>query len=365
MSDFKPVKTVIVGCGMIASRGYQPRCQAYPHKIELVGYYDQDVSRAKELAQNDGGKVYKSFDDVLNEPNVEAIINLTIHTGHYPVSLAGLAAGKHVYSEKPVALRIEEADQLVETADAMGVKFACAPVAMLGHVQQNVWKRIREGEIGEVVSAIGNFGGPVEYWHPTADAFMQKGVGPFKDVAPYPLTAMTTMIGPVKRVYGLARITIPERMLHAGPRAGTHYQVTEKDHGFGLLEFESSAYGLLYHSWTARSEIPPYEIHGTKGVFSIQAHDDGRGIRKRTPMGDWEIEASPADAYEGLDWGKGPSDFADAIRNDRPVRCSGKHARHVLEICERIFESADKGVPVDVISRFPAPVPVGQPLPWR
>ena len=218
MSDFKPVQTVIVGCGMIASKGYQPRCQAHPHKIELIGYYDQDVSRAKELAQNGGGKVYRSLDNVLNDPNVEAIINLTIHTGHYPVSLAGLTAGKHVYSEKPVALRIEEADQLVETADTMGVKFACAPVAMLGDVQQNVWKRIREGEIGEVVSTIGNFGGPIEYWHPTADAFMQKGVGPFKDVAPYPLTAMTTMIGPVKRVYGLARITVPERMLHAGPR---------------------------------------------------------------------------------------------------------------------------------------------------
>ena len=148
------------------------------------------------------------------------------------------------------------------------------------------------------------------------------------------------------------------------PRAGTHYQVTEKDHGFGLLEFESGAYGLLYHSWTARSEIPPYEIHGTKGVFSIQAHDDGRGIRKRTPSGDWEIETSPEGTYEGLDWGKGPSDFADAIRNNRPVRCSGEHARHVLEICERIFESADKGVPVDVVSRFPAPVPVGESPPW-
>ena len=245
MSDFKPVKTVIVGCGMIASRGYQPRCQAYPHKIELVGYYDQDISRAENLAQNGGGKVYQSFDGVLNDPNVEAIINLTIHTGHYPVSLAGLAAGKHVYSEKPVALRIEEADQLVETADAMKVKFACAPVAMLGHVQQNVWKRLREGEIGEVVSAVGTFGGPIEYWHPTADAFMQKGVGPFKDVAPYPLTAMTTMMGPVKRVYGLARITVPERMLHAGPRAGTHYQVTEKTTASDYLNLKAAHTGYF------------------------------------------------------------------------------------------------------------------------
>ena len=235
---------------------------------------------------------------------------------------------------------------------------------MLGYVQQSVWERIRDDEIGEVVSAMGNFGGPLEYWHPNADLFMMEGVGPFKDVAPYPLTAMTTMIGPVKQVYGLARITIPERMLHAGSRAGNKYRVTEKDHGIGLLEFESGAYGLLYHSWTARSELPAYEIHGTKGCFSIQAHDDGRGIRKSTPTSGWESEDSPKEAYTGLDWGKGPSDFADAIRHDRPVRCSGKHARHVLEICERVFEAADKGVPVEVKSRFPAPIPVGDPPPW-
>lgn len=178
MSDFEPVKTVIVGCGIIATQGYQPRCQAYPHKIELVGYYDQDISRAEALAQTGGGKVYQSLDAVLNDPNVEAILNLTIQTGHYPVSLAALKAGVHVYSEKPVALGLAEADELVETADAMGLKFACAPVAMLGYVQQNVWTRIREGKIGEVVSAVGNFSTPLDYWHPNADAFMMKGLGP-------------------------------------------------------------------------------------------------------------------------------------------------------------------------------------------
>ena len=364
MFNDEPVKTVMVGCGMIAERSYQPQCRAYPHRIDLVGYYDRDISRAEALSKNGGGKVYQSLDGVLNDPDAEAIINLTIHAGHYPVSLAGLEAGKHVYSEKPVALHLEEADELVETADTMGLKFSCAPVAMLGYVQQNVWKRLGEGEIGKVVSAVGNFGGPLEYWHPSADALMMEGVGPFKAFAPYPLTAMTTMIGPIKRVYGLARITIPERMLHQGDRAGTKYQVTEKDHGFGLLEFETGAYGLLYHSWTAKSEIPPYEIHGTKGVFTIQAHDDGHGIRKSTPTEGWQNEESPEGAYAGLDWGKGPADFADAIRNDRPVRCSGKHARHVLEICERVFESADKGVPIDVVSRFPAPVPVEHPPSW-
>lgn len=92
------------------------------------------------------------------------------------------------------------------------------------------------------------------------------------------------MIGPVKRVHGLARTTIPERTLHQGPRAGTKYQVTEKDHGFGLLEFESGAYGLSYHSWTARSEIPSCEIHGTEGVFSIDAHNDGAASANGLPQ---------------------------------------------------------------------------------
>ena len=183
MSNTTPVRTVIVGCGMISAGGYQPRCQAYPHRIELVGFYDQDEGRASALAERNGGHVYKSLEEVLNDPNVEAIVNLTLHISHYPVSLAALKAGKHVYSEKPISIRTDEANELVETAEANGLKLACAPSAILGYVQQNVWQRIRAGEIGDVISAIGNFGGPLEHWHPSADAFLMHA-GPFRDVAP-------------------------------------------------------------------------------------------------------------------------------------------------------------------------------------
>ena len=161
MSNTTPVRTVIVGCGMISAGGYQPRCQAYPHRIELVGFYDQDEARASALAERNGGRVYKSLEEVLNDPNVEAIVNLTLHISHYPVSLAALKAGKHVYSEKPISIRTDEANELVETAETNGLKLACAPSAILGYVQQNVWQRISEGEIGDVISAIGNFGGPL------------------------------------------------------------------------------------------------------------------------------------------------------------------------------------------------------------
>ncbi len=368
MSNMTPVRTVIVGCGMIAAGGYQPRCQAYPKHIELVGFYDQDEARASALAERDGGKVYTSLEAVLDDPNVEAIVNLTLHISHYPVSLAALKAGKHVYSEKPISIKTDEANELVETAESNGLKMACAPSAILGYVQQNVWQRIREGEIGDVISALGNFGGPLEHWHPSAEAFLQHA-GPFRDVAPYPLTAMTTMIGPVKTVHGFARVAVPKRVMQTGPRKGQEFTVTEKDHGFGALEFDvpqkGGAHGFIYHSFTVTSQLPPYEIHGTKGGFSLQAHDDGRGIKKFTPQGGWQDEPSPEKSFTGLDWGKGVADFAEAIRMDRNPRCNGAQARHVLEVCERILESSDLGRPVDVVSRFPDPPPVGNVAPWE
>ena len=368
MSNITPLRTVIVGCGMIAAGGYQPRCQAYPDHIELVGFYDQDEGRASALAERDGGKVYPSLEAVFNDPNVEAIVNLTLHISHYPVSLAALKAGKHVYSEKPISITTDEANELVETAETMRLKLACAPSAILGYVQQNVWKRIRDGEIGDVISAIGNFGGPLEHWHPSADAFLMHA-GPFRDVAPYPLTAMTTMIGPVKTVHGFARVPVPKRVLTTGPRQGTEFEVTEKDHGFAVLEFDvpqdGGSHGFIYHSFTVTSQIPPYEIHGTKGGFSLQAHDDGRGIKKFTPQSGWQDEDSPPKSHTGLDWGKGVVDFADAIRNDRNPRCNGAQARHVIEICERVIESSDLGKPVEVLSRFPAPPEVGEVAPWE
>ena len=286
MSNFTPLRTVIVGCGMIAAGGYQPRCQAYPEHIELVGFYDQDEARASALAERNGGKVYPSLEAVFNDPHVEAVVNLTIHISHYPISLAALKAGKHVYSEKPISITTDEANELVETAEAMDLKLACAPSAILGYVQQNVWQRIRDGEIGDVISALGNFGGPLEYWHPNADAFLMHA-GPFRDVAPYPLTAMTTMIGAVKTVHGFARVAVPKRVLTTGPRQGTEFEVTEKDHGFAVLEFEvphskqrDGSQGFIYHSFTVTSQLPPYEIHGTKGGFSLQAHDDGARVSR-------------------------------------------------------------------------------------
>ncbi|GMV80551.1 MAG: oxidoreductase [Planctomycetota bacterium] len=369
MFEYAPVRFVIVGCGSIAQKGYQPRLQAYPKKVALHGYCDQHRPSAEGLAaQAGGGKVYDSVEDVLADPEVEAILNLTTIKGHYPLSLAALKAGKHVYSEKPISITSAQATELIEEAEKRGLKLACAPSSPLGYEQQDVWRRIRAGEIGQPHTVIGNFSCTrLEAWHPNADAFMADGISVVGDAAPYPLIMMTTYFGPVARVFGFARNVVPERKLMVGPRAGTPFKPAIPDHVMGLLEFANGMRGFLNCGWSGRSDTPPFEVSGTEGGFALNPHNDGAGIRTWSQYsGEIKPVPTPAKAMpNALDWGKGPVDLADAIRRKRPVRCSPYQARHLVEIAERLNEASLKGGLVELTTRFDPPEPVGEVAPWE
>jgi predicted dehydrogenase len=369
MSDYAPVRVAIVGCGSIAENGYQPRCLAYPKKIALHGYFDQDKARAETLRNKAGaGKVYASVEEALADPEVEAVLNLTTINGHYPLSLQALKAGKHVYSEKPISITSAQADELIREAESRKLKLACSPSSPLGYEQQNVWARIRAGEIGTPHTVIGTFACTrLEAWHPNADVFMTAGVSVVADAAPYPLTVMTTFFGPVARVFGFARNVVPERVLQVGPRKGTAFKPTIPDHVMGLLEFANGMRGFVYTGWSGRSDVPPLEIAGTEGGFALNPHNDGNGI-KTWSQSSHEVKTLPTpekSMKNALDWGKGPVDFADAIRRNRPVRCSPYQARHIVEIAERLNESSRTNTSVEVRSRFDPPEPVGEVAPWE
>ncbi|MBA2482149.1 MAG: Gfo/Idh/MocA family oxidoreductase [Planctomycetes bacterium] len=364
-----PVRLVIIGCGSIAKGGYQPRCLAYPHLISLHGYFDQNRAAAEELRQIAGsGRVYASVDEVLADPEVEAVLNLTTLGGHYPVTLAALKAGKHAFSEKPISITSAEADELIREAAQRKLKLGCAPSSSLGYEQQSVWVRIRAGEIGTPHTVLGSFAcSRLECWHANADVFMTTGVSVAADATPYPLCVMTTYFGPIARVFGFARNTVPERTLQTGPRKGTVFKPTIPDHVLGALEFANGMKGMLYAGWSGQSEFPRLEIQGSEGAFSVHPHNDGMGIRLLSAK-DHEIHTvpSPAKAFpKALDWGKGVADFADAIRRDRRVRCSAEQARHLVEIAERLNESSRTGMPVAVTSRFEAMEPIGDVAPWE
>lgn len=367
MSKFAPVRVAIIGCGMIAKKGYLPRCLHYKEKLEVVGVFDGDRARAEEFAKDGGGTVFRSLEELLCDKRIEAVVNLTTLDGHYPISLAALKAGKHVFSEKPISETTQQATELIETAAKNKLKLACGPSAPLGYDQQEAWKRVRGGAIGRPVSCVGNFSTQLDSWHPNADVFMNTGPGVVPDAATYPLTMMTTVLGPVKRVYGFAEITLPNRVIQQGPKKGKQFPITVVDHCLGLLEFESGAKGFIMTTWSGRSEVPAFEIVGTEGTLAVNPHNDGMGI-KMIDRADNQLKTGPAHpkAFNNwLDWGKGVVDLADAIRNDRPVRCSGEHARHILEIAEKFNESTKLGRPVDLATRFPAPEPVGEVAPWE
>ena len=369
MSTQEPLRIVIVGCGSIAKNGYQPRCLAYPKRIALHGYFDQNRAGAEELQKVAGtGKIYATLEDVLADPQVEAILNLTTLNGHFPVSLAALKAGKHVYSEKPVAMTVSEADELISVAEKKNLKLACAPSSPLGYEQQNVWARIRAGEIGTPHTVIGKFACTrLEYWHPNADVFMTNGISVAADAAPYPLAMMTTYFGPVRRLFGFARNVIPDRVLQVGARAGTAFKPTIPDHVMGLLEFDNGVRGFIYTGWSGQSDTPPFEVTGTEGIFSLNPHNDGAGIRFLAVKGhETQPIPTPAKSFaNGLDWAKGVADFSDAVRTNRLPRCSAYHARHIVEIADKLNESSRTGAQVEMKTTFPAPAPVGEVAPWE
>jgi predicted dehydrogenase len=369
MSSFQPVRIVIVGCGMIAKSGYQPRCLNYKNKIELAGYFDQDKARAEDLQKTAGaGKVYAKLEDVFNDPNVEAVLNLTTIDGHYPVSLAALKAGKHVYSEKPVSITTAQANEAIREAESRNLKFGCAPSSPLGYEQQNVWSRIRAGEIGTPHTVVGSFSCTrLEYWHPNADVFMSNGLSVIADAAPYPLTMMTTYFGPVVRVSGFARILMPERELQTGPRAGTKFKATIPNHVMGLLEFENGVRGYIHTGWSGQSTVPALEIAGSDGSFLISPHNDGNGVKFLSAKShESQPIPTPAKAMNNaLDWGKGVADFADAIRTNRTPRCSAYQGRHIVEIAEKLNEASERGTSVALTTRFTPPEPVGEIAPWE
>ena len=189
------MKLALVGAGNIADR-YAAAIGAEP-ELELAGATDLDAARAEALVAEHGGRAYADLDAVLADDGVDTVVNLTVPQAHFEVAAAALAAGKHVHSEKPLALAYEDARRLLELAGEHGVRLSSAPTTLLGEAQQTLWKLVRDGAVGTVraVYAEANWD-RIERWHP--DPRSLYAVGPVVDVGVYPLTILTAMFGPVR-----------------------------------------------------------------------------------------------------------------------------------------------------------------------
>jgi predicted dehydrogenase len=344
----------LVGAGNIAGRYAAAIAKA--DELELVGATDPVAGRAEALVRPYGAVAYPSLAALLEDDTVETVVNLTSPQAHVEVSEAALDVRKHVHSEKPLALTYEDAFALVERAERNGVRLSSSPATLLGEAQQTVWKLIREGAIGKVraVYAESNWG-RIEEWHP--DPRSLYAVGPLVDVGVYPLTIVTAMFGPVRRVQAFATTLEPERAL----LDGTSFVPESPDFVLASLELAEGVLVRLTASfYVGPSKQQGIELHGDEGSLYLPDWDvaDSR-IEQQARSGEYAAIPPVREPFHGLDWGRPLVDLAYAVEEGRPHRSSGEHAAHVVEVFDAVRSSlAQGGLAVDVRSDFPRPEPM-------
>jgi predicted dehydrogenase len=304
-------------------------------------------------------------DELLADPEIEIVVNLTVPHAHAQVNLAAIEAGKHVYSEKPLAVTREDGKKTLVAAREKGVLLGCAPDTLLGGGLQTCRKLIDDGAIGQPVAAVALFAsrGP-EAWHPNPDFFYQAGGGPLFDLGPYYLSGLIYLLGPVRRVTGSARISFPERIATSESNRGRRIPVDIPTHVTGTLDFASGPVGTLITSFDVWGHhLPRLEIYGSEGSLSVPDPNIFGGAVKLLRAGQKEWEDIPLTHSAEVGRGIGVADLAHALRYGRPHRASGELGYHVLDVMHTFGEAsaAGKHILVESTCALPAPLPVGLP----
>ncbi len=355
------VKVGIIGCGNISS-AYMKGCRAW-EILDVVACADINLSAAAAKAQEHNIPQALTVEALLNDPEIQIVINLTVPQVHAAVSLAIIASGKHVYSEKPLAITRADGLEILTAAKEKGVRVGCAPDTFLGGGLQTCRKLIDEGHIGEPVAAAAfMMGHGPEAWHPNPAIFYQPGAGPMFDMGPYYLTALIHLLGPVRRVTGSTRITFPERIATSEARYGERLKVEVATHVTGILDFASGPIGTLTTSFDVwHSHLPRIEIYGTEGSLSVpDPNIFGGSVYVRQAMAK-EWSEVPLTHAADMGRGIGVADLAYALADARPHRAAGEMAFHVLDLMQAFEESSQSGRHIEIESRCerPAPLPVG------
>ena len=369
-----PVRTAVIGCGNISSI-YLENAAKWDI-LDLRACANRTLSRAQSQAAEFHVPRVVPIADVLADPEIELIINLTTPEVHAEIGLAALRAGKSVYNEKPLAISREDGRLLLAEAEARGLRVGCAPDTFLGGGLQTCRQLIDAGEIGTPVAATGFMfiQGP-EAWHPDPGFLYQIGAGPLFDIGPYYLTALISMLGPARRVTGSARITYPERIIGSGPKQGQTIPVETPTHIASILDFASGPVATLVTSFDVAVSAGAalnlndtggalLEIQGTSGTLSMPDPNMFGGPVRLRRLGEPGWRKVPlTHAHTGNSRCLGVADLAHALRTGRPHRASGELAYHILDVMHGVLEASSNGKHVELTSTCerPAPLPAGLP----
>jgi predicted dehydrogenase len=379
------VKVGLVGCGNISDI-YLQNSKKFD-VMEIVAVADGMEERAQAKAKEyDIAHVY-TVQQMMDDKDIEVILNLTNPASHYEISMAALQAGKHVYSEKSLAVTCEQGKEIMDLAEKKGLRVGCAPDTFMGGRLQTCRKLIEDGWIGKPIAATafmmchGH-----EIWHPGPQFFYKTGAGPMFDMGPYYVTALIALLGPAQRVSGAAQKTFEKRLITSEPCKGEYIDVEIPTHINGCIEFKAGAIGTIITSFDVwDSHLPRVEIYGTEGTLSIIDDDplagpnlfEGKIHLRRKDEADWNGFPLEIPRQAASDWkeipvlygynensrGVGLADMCVALQTGRKHRANGNMAYHSLEIMHGIHDAAKSGVyhVMESTCEKPEPMPVNVP----
>lgn len=365
MDSSETIPIGIIGCGKI-SQAYFDGLRLFPFaKAVACADLVAETARAK-AAEN--ACVALGIDELLARPDIAIVINLTIPAAHAAVNRMILEAGKHAYCEKPLAVDPAEARPVLDLAEKRGLRVGCAPDTFLGAGFQTCRDLVDGGAIGRVVAGTAFMLSPgPESWHPNPGFYYLKGGGPVLDMAPYYLTALVHLLGPVETVAALSGRAHDVRTATSEARRGERLPVEIDTHASASLAFANGAIITAVFSFDVQSHRHTnIELYGTEGslrapdpntfagpveLFRSDARDEG-----------W-VEQPLSRPYRENSRGVGVADLAAAAAGGRPHRATGALALHVLEIMEAIGASARAGRAISIESRVERPAPLPADLP--
>jgi predicted dehydrogenase len=361
------VRVGIVGCGAIAP-AYLSTLAAFP-ELEVQACASRTRARAEALAARFGVGRVLDVAELVEDPAIDIVVNLTDVVAHAEVTLAAIRAGKSVYSEKPLASTLSEAAAILEAAGARSSMLACAPDTVLGGPLQECRALVERKALGEPIAAFASgMLRPVEHRRP--DPEKPASVGPWKDLGPYALTAIVEMLGPVTSVRGTQRTVRPLRQVAVGEGRGRQFLVEAPTLATAILELEGGAVATLVYVGDAwGSSLPRLEIYGTEGTLRCPAPGGYGGhpelvVAGESEWGSVEVRRPLSSSKPHGLLGIGVIDLVAALREGRRPRAAIDVAYHVVEVLDALERSDREARAVPVTSRFVLPPAVPSEGEW-
>ena len=342
----------IIGCGNISSVYFNAH-KLY-NNFKVIACADIDEAVAKKSA-SEFDVSFQTVDQILSNPDIDIILNLTIPSAHKEIIIKTLNSGKHSFSEKPLAINFEEGREIYTLAKEKNLYVGCAPDTFLGAAGQKARELIDNNMIGNVVLGTFNvMSHGMEHWHPNPDFFFKPGAGPILDLGVYYITQLVNLLGPVESILSVSGTATEERTITSEPRNGEKIKVETPTTLLGVLNFKNKTKIQLFASWDVwKHEHSTIELYGLDGSMIIPDPNNFGGVIKISKKdSNWEV-IDTKNMYLGIPnkengetmianyRGIGLSDMVNCINNKKKARCSIDLALHVLEIMDGILTSSE------------------------